>query len=59
MFRIQWEEPITVPVYSKGNEAECSSYRELSLLSTSYKTLFDILLSRFYTYVGKNIEDYQ
>jgi hypothetical protein len=35
----QWKECITVPIYKKGNKTECSNYRGISLLSTSY-TIF-------------------
>jgi hypothetical protein len=37
----EWKESIIVPVYKKG---DCSSYRGISLLPTTYKILSNILL---------------
>jgi hypothetical protein len=39
-----WKESITVPIYKKGDKPDCSKYRGMSLLSTTYKTLSSILL---------------
>jgi hypothetical protein len=39
-------ESIIVPVHKKGDKTDCNNYRGISLLSTSYKMLFNILLSR-------------
>jgi hypothetical protein len=33
----QWEESIVMPVYKKVDKTDCSNYRGISLLSTSYK----------------------
>jgi hypothetical protein len=41
----QWKESITIPIYKEGDKSGCCSYREISLLSTTYKFLFSILLS--------------
>jgi hypothetical protein len=63
---VPWNEFLIVPVYKKGNETDCNNYRGISLLSTSYKTLLNILLSslsvgfdvtvqvliRFFAFVG-------
>ncbi|PNF20043.1 hypothetical protein B7P43_G05813 [Cryptotermes secundus] len=45
----QWKESIILPVHKKGDKTDCSNYRGISLLSTSYKILSNILLSRFAT----------
>jgi hypothetical protein len=42
----QWKETIVVPIHKKGDKTDCSNYRGISLLSTSYKILSNILLSR-------------
>jgi hypothetical protein len=40
----QWKESIIVPVNKKGGKTDCSNYLGISLLSTSYKILFNFLL---------------
>jgi hypothetical protein len=56
----QWKESIIVPIYEKGDKTDCSSnYRGISVLSTSYKILSNILLSRLTRYVDKITEDHQ
>jgi hypothetical protein len=47
----QWKESIIVPIHKKGDKTNCNNYRGLSLLSTSYKTLSNIFLSRLSPYV--------
>jgi hypothetical protein len=46
-----WKESIIVPIYKKGDKTDCSNYCKISLLSTSYKILSHILLSRLSPYV--------
>jgi hypothetical protein len=41
----QWKESIIVPVHEKDDNADCNNYRRISLLSTSYKMLSNILRS--------------
>jgi hypothetical protein len=55
----QWKESIIVQIYKKGDKMDCSNYREISLLSTSYKILSNILLSRLTPYVDEIIGDHQ
>jgi hypothetical protein len=42
----QWKGSIVVPIHKKADKTDCSNYRGISLLSTSYKILSNILLSR-------------
>jgi hypothetical protein len=55
----QWKEFIIVPIYKKGDKTECNNCRGISLLSTAYKILSNILLARLTPYVNKIIGDQQ
>jgi hypothetical protein len=55
----QWKESIIVPVYKKGDKTDCSNYRGISLLSTTYKILSNILLSRLTQYAEEIIGENQ
>jgi hypothetical protein len=54
---LQWKQSIVVPIHKKGDEAHYSNYRGMSLLSTSYKILLNILLSREIPYADEIIGD--
>jgi hypothetical protein len=47
-----------VPFHRKGDKTGCINYCGLSLLSTSYRILSNILLSRLGPYIDESI-DYQ
>jgi hypothetical protein len=47
----QWKESISVPTHRKGDKADCNNYYGISLLSTSYKFLSNIFLSRLNPYL--------
>jgi hypothetical protein len=47
----QWKESIIVPVHKKDDKTDCNNYRCVSLLSTSYKMLSNILLLRLSPYI--------
>jgi len=47
----QFKESIIVPMYKKGDKSNCSSYRQMSLLSSTYKILSNILISWLIPYV--------
>jgi hypothetical protein len=51
----QCKEPITVPIHKMGDKTNCNNYRGISLLSTSYNILSNILLSRLSPYVDEII----
>jgi hypothetical protein len=55
----QWKESIIVPIYKKGDKTDCNNYPGISLLSTAYKILTNILLVRLTPYVNKVIGDHQ
>jgi hypothetical protein len=55
----QWEESVVVPIHKKGDKTECSNYRGLALLSTSYKILSNILLARLTPYADEIIWNHQ
>jgi hypothetical protein len=46
----QWKESIIVPIHKKGDKTDWNNYRGISLLSTAYKTLSNILLARLTPY---------
>jgi hypothetical protein len=54
----QWKESI-VPISKKGNKTDCNNYQGISLLSTAYKILSNILLARLTPYVNEIIGDHQ
>ena len=53
----EWKESIVVPVCKKGYKTECSNYRGISLLLTTYKIISNILLSRLTPYAEEGIGD--
>jgi hypothetical protein len=55
----QWKESIVVPIHNKSDKTDCNSYRGISLLSTLYKILSNILLSRLVPYIDEIIGDHQ
>jgi hypothetical protein len=48
-----------VPIHKKGDKTECSNYRGILMLPTSYKILSNILLSRLIPYTGDIISGHQ
>ena len=55
----EWKELVILPIYKKGDKTDCSDYRGISLVSTMYKILSNILLSRLTPYVEEIICDDQ
>jgi hypothetical protein len=56
---VRWKESIIVPIHKKGDKTDCNNYRGIALLSTSYKILSNILLSRLSPYVDEIIGVHQ
>ena len=54
----EWMESIIVPIHKKGDKTDCNNYRGISLLSTTYKILSNILLSRLIPYAEEVIGDH-
>jgi hypothetical protein len=54
----KWKQSIIVHIYKKGDKIGSNNYGGLSLLSASYKSLSNILLSRLSPYADKTIGDY-
>jgi hypothetical protein len=48
-----------VPIHKKGDKTDCSKHRGISLLSTSYKILTNILLARRAPYSDELTGDHQ
>jgi hypothetical protein len=53
-----WKESITVPMYKRGDKTDCSNYAGISLLSTRYKILHSILLSRLTPHTAEIIRNH-
>jgi hypothetical protein len=53
------KESIIAPAYKKGDKTDCSNYRGMSLLSTRYKSISSIILSRLIPYAEEIIGDHQ
>jgi hypothetical protein len=54
----EWKESIIAPIYKKGDKTDCSKYRGISLLSSTYKILSSILLSRLTPHAEEIIGDH-
>jgi hypothetical protein len=48
---------IIIPIHKKGDKTDCNNYQRISLLSTAYKSLPNILLARLTAYVNEGIVD--
>jgi hypothetical protein len=55
----QWKQSIIVPIHKTGDTSDCNNYRGISLLSTSYNILSNILLSRLSLYIDEIIGGHQ
>ena len=55
----EWKESIIVPIYKKGDKRDCSNYRSMSVLQTTYKLVSSILFSRLTPHAEEIIGDHQ
>jgi hypothetical protein len=49
----QWKVSIILPIHKKGDKTDCNNYQEISLLSSAYKILYNILVARLTSYVSE------
>jgi hypothetical protein len=52
------EGTIISPVHKKGDKTDCNNHQGISLLSTAYKILPNILVARLTPYVNEVIGDH-
>jgi hypothetical protein len=55
----KWKESIIVPIHKKNDKTDCNNYRNMSLLSRTYKILSTFLLSELTPYEKDIIGDYK
>jgi len=55
----EWKVAIIIPIYKKGDKTDCGNYRGISLLSTTYIILSNILLSKSIPYAEEIVGDLQ
>jgi hypothetical protein len=55
----EWKESIIVPWCRKSDKTDCNNHRGISLLSTAYKILSNILLAKLTPYVSEIFGDHQ
>jgi hypothetical protein len=58
-FPEQCKESVIIPIYKKCGKTHCSNYRGILHLSSTYKILSSILLSRLIPYAEEINEDHQ
>jgi len=55
----EWKESIIVPIYKYGDKTDCSNYRGISFLPTTYRILSNSLLQRLTPYAEELTGDHQ
>jgi hypothetical protein len=55
----QWKESLIVPIYKKGYKTDCRNYSVISVFTTTYKIVSNILLSRLTPFAEEIIGDHQ
>jgi hypothetical protein len=54
-----WKEFIIVLIYQMSDKTDCSNYRGIPMLSTSYKMFSNIILLSSSPYIDEIVEDHQ
>jgi hypothetical protein len=55
----QWKESVVISIHKMGDKTNHNNYREISLISSAYKILSNILLARLTPYAIEVIGDHQ
>jgi hypothetical protein len=55
----EWKEAIIVPVHKKGDKTDYNNYHGITLLSTTYQILSNIILSPLSPYIDEIVGDHQ
>lgn len=55
----EWRTGLLVPVPKKGDPTDCTNYRGIMLLNTSYKILTSIIHKRLEIHLDREVGDYQ
>jgi len=55
----KWKRGMIIPIHKKGSRSECTNYRPITLLNTTYKILSKLINRRLKDYAEKRISDYQ
>jgi hypothetical protein len=56
---VEWKELIIVPTSKTGDKTDCSNFRGISISSTTYKTLCNIMLSKLTPYAQEISGEHQ
>jgi sorting nexin-29 len=55
----EWEIGIICPIFKKGDPRDCSNYRGITLLNTTYKIFACLICNRLAKYSEQTLGDYQ
>uniref|UniRef100_A0A8D9ELZ3 Craniofacial development protein 2 n=1 Tax=Cacopsylla melanoneura TaxID=428564 RepID=A0A8D9ELZ3_9HEMI len=55
----EWNEAVVIPLHKKGDKLQCTNYRGISLLNTTYKILSKLILNRLNLREVELIGDHQ
>jgi hypothetical protein len=55
----EWRKSIMFPIHKKGDKVDCTSYRGIALLYTTYRVFTNILHHRLRPYIENILGEYQ